>query len=81
MNEIFLDMIGGGEERSIIQEAKITNQYDIVVLGPNNRKLDPDGDLNGASRRALTMAFLFALEEVSEVSVPSVIDTPFTKSP
>ena len=36
----------------------------------------PDRDLNGASRRALTLAFILALTKVSEVEAPNIIDTP-----
>jgi DNA sulfur modification protein DndD len=32
--------------------------------------------LNGASRRALTLAFILALTKVSEVEAPNIIDTP-----
>ena len=38
--------------------------------------MDPSQDLNGASRRALTIAFILALAQVSEVEAPNVIDTP-----
>src|SRR5262249_47926790 len=38
--------------------------------------LNPDRDLNGASRRALTLAFILALTKVSDVEAPNVIDTP-----
>ena len=38
--------------------------------------LDPDNDLNSASRRALTLAFILALTKVSGVEAPNVIDTP-----
>ena len=77
MNSIFLRMIGGDDEqRRLIQRAGITKTYDITVHGPENRPLNPDPDLNGASRRALTLAFILALAKVSEVSGPNVIDTP-----
>jgi DNA sulfur modification protein DndD len=33
-------------------------------------------DLNGASRRALTISFVLALTEISGVEGPNVIDTP-----
>lgn len=76
MNEYFTGMIGGDAQRTIIREAAITENYDIVVYGPHRRRLDPDTDLNGASRRALTLAFILALTEVSGVKAPNVIDTP-----
>lgn len=77
MNSIFLEMIGADPEQgAIIQRAKISREFDIIVYGPNNRTLNPDRDLNGASRRALTLAFILALTKVSEVQAPNVIDTP-----
>jgi DNA sulfur modification protein DndD len=77
MNTTFLEMIGADPEQgAIIRRAEINKEFDIVVYGPNNRTLNPDLDLNGASRRALTLAFILALTKVSEVEAPNVIDTP-----
>ena len=77
MNEIFLEMIGSDPEQgAIIRRAVISAEFDIIVYGPNDRTLNPDRDLNGASRRALTLAFILALTRVSEVEAPNVIDTP-----
>ena len=77
MNEIFLEMIGADPNQgAIIRRAMISKDFDIVVQGPNERVLDPDQDLNGASRRALTLSFILALTKVSEVEAPNVIDTP-----
>ncbi len=77
MNDIFLEMIGADPEQgAIIRKAVISKDFDIVVYGPNERTLNPDRDLNGASRRALTLAFILALTKVSEVEAPNVIDTP-----
>lgn len=77
MNTIFLEMIGADPEQgAIIRKAEISNDFDIVVYGPNDRTLNPDIDLNGASRRALTLAFILGLTKVSEVEAPNVIDTP-----
>lgn len=77
MNTIFLDMIGADvEQGAIIQRASISPEFDIVVFGPDNRLLNPDRDLNGASRRALTLAFILALTKVSGVEAPNIIDTP-----
>ncbi|EYD75308.1 hypothetical protein Rumeso_03132 [Rubellimicrobium mesophilum DSM 19309] len=76
-NEIFLDMIGADPDQgALIRRAEVSKEFDILVFGPSNRKLDPDRDLNGASRRALTLAFILALTKVSEVEAPNVIDTP-----
>jgi DNA sulfur modification protein DndD len=77
MNNIFLEMIGADPEQgAIIRRAEISSEFDIIVYGPNDRTLNPDRDLNGASRRALTLAFILALTKVSEVEAPNVIDTP-----
>lgn len=76
MNAYFLEMIGSDEQASIIRRAEVTPDFDIVVYGPEMRRLDPDRDLNGASRRALTVAFILALAETSGVQAPNVIDTP-----
>ena len=77
MNTIFLDMIGADPEQgAIIQKAEISEDFEIRVYGTNDRPLTPDLDLNGASRRALTLAFILALTKVSEVEAPNVIDTP-----
>ena len=77
MNSIFLEMIGADPEQgAIIRRAEISREFDIIVYGPNDRTLNPDRDLNGASRRALTFAFILALTKVSEVEAPNVIDTP-----
>ena len=77
MNSTFLEMIGADPEQgAIIRRAEISREFDIIVYGPNDRTLNPDRDLNGASRRALTLAFILALTKVSEVEAPNVIDTP-----
>lgn len=77
MNEIFLEMIGvDPEQGAIIQRAAISSEFDILVFGTGGRSLNPDSDLNGASRRALTLAFILALTRVSEVEAPNIIDTP-----
>ncbi len=79
MNHFFLQMIVANIEqaqKAIIQRAEITDDYDIVVTGPQGRRLDPDRDLNGASRRAITLSFILALTNVSGVAAPNVIDTP-----
>ena len=64
------------EQGAIIRRAEISQEFDIIVYGPNEKTLNPDRDLNGASRRALTLAFILALTRVSEVEAPNVIDTP-----
>ncbi len=77
MNALFLEMIGSDvSQRAIITRAEITEAFSIVVFGRYDQPLDPSQDLNGASRRALTIAFILALTKVSEVEAPNVIDTP-----
>ena len=76
MNEIFLEMIGADTDLPNIKKAEISPEFDIIVFGSKNRQLDPEKDLNGASRRALTLAFILALTKVSGVEAPNVIDTP-----
>lgn len=76
MNELFIQMIGADPDRAMIRRAAITSEFNIIVFGRNERLLDPSQDLNGASRRALTIAFILALTQVSGVEAPNVIDTP-----
>jgi len=77
MNDIFLRMIGtDSSQNAIIIRTTIDSNYDILVFGPGDRKLNPDRDLNGASRRALTLSFILALTKVSQVEAPNIIDTP-----
>ena len=80
MNRIFLSMIGYSSthrsEFSSIQRAELTEEFDICVYGQNDHPLDPDKDLNGASRRAITLSFILALTNVSGADAPNIIDTP-----
>jgi DNA sulfur modification protein DndD len=79
MNRIFLSMIGSDGENSqfgLIQSAELTDEFDIMVYGPDRHRLNPDQDLNGASRRAITLSFILALTTISEVAAPNIIDTP-----
>ncbi|WP_137227200.1 AAA family ATPase [Shewanella sp. MEBiC00475] len=79
MNRIFLAMIGSdpvANPNTMIQSAALTNMFDIKVFGINGHELDPDQDLNGASRRAITLAFILALTKVSKVDAVNIIDTP-----
>ena len=76
MNSVFLEMIGSDpQEGSLIQEVFLTEDFQISVTGKNNAPLETR-DLNGASRRALTLSFVLALAKVSEVNAPNVVDTP-----
>lgn len=85
MNALFLEMVGAdpeamsgdkGDHRSqVFRSAEITN-YQIVVHSGENRTFNPESELNGASKRALTFSFIWALTEVSQVTAPRIIDTP-----
>ncbi|MGE6569713.1 AAA family ATPase [Shewanella vesiculosa] len=79
MNRIFLAMIGSdpiANPNTMIQSATLTDMFDIKVYGVNGHELDPDQDLNGASRRAITLAFILALTKVSKIDAVNIIDTP-----
>jgi DNA sulfur modification protein DndD len=77
MSEIFLKMIVTDPETGgLIKRAELTRQHDIVVFGSDDQRLDPDKDLSGAQRRALTLAFILGLVRVSGVNAPNVVDTP-----
>lgn len=77
MNNLFLEMIGADQsQQAVITQAEITSEFQIIVYGQHENILDPSQDLNGASRRALTLAFILALTRVSDVQAPNVIDTP-----
>ncbi|WP_281222919.1 AAA family ATPase [Photobacterium sanguinicancri] len=79
MNDIFLSMIGsnsGLNPNGMMQGCRLTPEFDIQVLGPKNQMLNPDTELNGASRRAITLSFILALTKVSNVIAPNIIDTP-----
>ena len=77
MNELFLNMIGSDPETgSIIEKANIAEDFSIKVYGSNDKTLNPSTELNGASRRCLTIAFILALTNGSGVIAPNVIDTP-----
>jgi DNA sulfur modification protein DndD len=85
MNAMFLDMVGadpaamsgeGGQRSQVFRSAEITPRYQIVVNSGENRTLNPESELNGASKRALTFSFIWALTEVSQVTAPRIIDTP-----
>ena len=77
MATMFLDIVGSDPEidSSVFAEVTINESFDIEVRDPGGRKLDFDGEINGASQRALTLSFIWALMEVAEVESPRIIDT------
>lgn len=80
MNEYFLRMINQDPENGSagtlpIKSVSLTDSFDIVAtLGFG--AISPSSQLNGASRRALTAAYLLALAKVSGEKSTVVMDTP-----
>jgi predicted nucleic acid-binding Zn-ribbon protein len=78
MAELFMQIVGSDPdfEAGVFTGVHIADNFDIVVDTHNGRRLDPAFELNGASQRALTLAFIWALMEVSDTAAPRIIDTP-----
>ena len=78
MNELFLDIVGADPdaESAVFTKVTINDRFDIVIHTQGGKTLDPDYELNGASQRALTLSFIWALMEVARHQAPRIIDTP-----
>jgi DNA sulfur modification protein DndD len=78
MNELFLDIVGSDPEAdaAVFTGVTINERFDIVIHTQGGKTLDADSELNGASQRALTLSFIWALMEVAEREAPRIIDTP-----
>jgi DNA sulfur modification protein DndD len=78
MAELFMQIVGShpGFEAGVFNGVHISDDFDIVVDTRLDRTLDTDFELNGASQRALTLSFIWALMEVSGTTAPRIIDTP-----
>ena len=78
MAELFMQIVGSHPdfEAGVFTGVHIAENFDIVVDTHNGRRLDPSFELNGASQRALTLAFIWSLMEVSATAAPRIIDTP-----
>ncbi len=78
MNELFLDIVGSDPtaDTTVFTGVSINEKYDIVIHTLEGRTLDANTELNGASQRALTLSFIWALMEVAEREAPRIIDTP-----
>lgn len=78
MNAIFMQIVGSSPELAgaVFHGAHLSENFDIIVQAGNQKTLDTDFEVNGASQRALTLAFIWALMEVSGTIAPRVIDTP-----
>ncbi len=78
MSARFLDIVGSDPEidSAIFGSVTINESFDIEVRTPQGSRLDFDAEINGASQRALTLSFIWALMEVAQVEAPRIIDTP-----
>ncbi|MEV2241078.1 AAA family ATPase [Micromonospora sp. NPDC049891] len=78
LQEIFLSIVGAEPDAhlGVFKGVSITDKFDIVVESQNGTNLDTDYELNGASQRALTLAFIWSLMEVAAITAPRLIDTP-----
>ena len=78
MNELFLDIVGSDPdaEAAVFTGVTINDRFDIVIHTQGGKTLDADYELNGASQRALTLSFIWALMEVAGHEAPRIIDTP-----
>ena len=84
MNELFLDIVGSDPDAeaavftgvTIKTGVPIKDEFDIVIHTQDGKTLHADYELNGASQRALTLSFIWALMEVADREAPRIIDTP-----
>ena len=78
MNDLFLDIVGSDPdtEAAVFTGVTINDRFDIVIHTQDGKTLDADYELNGASQRALTLSFIWALMEVAGHEAPRIIDTP-----
>ena len=78
MNKLFLGVVGADPtaDATVFTGVSINEKYDIIIHTLEGRTLDADTELNGASQRALTLSFIWALMEVAERRAPRIIDTP-----
>ena len=78
MNELFLEVVGAdpNADGTVFTGVSIDEKYDIIIHTLEGRTLNADTELNGASQRALTLSFIWALMEVAERQAPRIIDTP-----
>ena len=79
MDKLFLDIVGADTtaDSNLFSGVNIVSgSYDVVVHAQGDKTLDVVTGLNGASKRALTLALIWALKEVAEKEAPRIIDTP-----
>jgi len=75
---MFMTIVGAdtAQAGAVFQGVTLTDDFDILVQAAGQGQLDPDFEVNGASKRALTLSFIWALMEVSGQVAPRIIDTP-----
>ena len=82
MRDIFMEIVGAPDDPlrndfgSVLFADVRIDDFNIIIDTHDRRQLDPDFELNGASKRALTLSFIWALMEVSGATAPRMIDTP-----
>ena len=78
MESLFLEIVGSDPsfDGAVFTGARISENNDIIIESLQGRTLDPDFELNGASQRALTLCFIWAVMQVADVTAPRIIDTP-----
>jgi len=76
-SQMFLYIVGADPEyeAGVFTGVTINDNFDIKV-NSRDASLDPAFELNGASKRALTLSFIWSLMEVAGSQEPRVIDTP-----
>ena len=76
MNDLFKEMIGGHQIIKQVMVQRENDSYEVVGIGIDGERMNVPHQFNGASKRALTNAFVLALGETAGVEAPNVIDTP-----
>ena len=79
LNDLFLEIVGAdltADSRLFTGVNIVSGSYDMVVHAQEGRTLDVVTELNGASKRALTLSLIWALMVVAEKEAPRIIDTP-----
>ncbi len=83
MRDLFMKIVGAPDDplrkdfgSVLFAGVHIDDDFNIIIDTHDGRRLDPDFELNGASKRALTLSFIWALMEVSDTTAPRMIDTP-----
>lgn len=78
-SEMFLEIVGANpsEDGNVFVGVRIDpTTCNIIVDAEGGKTLNHAFEINGASQRALTLAFIWALMEVSGTEAPRIIDTP-----